>query len=60
MKRKKIDKIALILVLAGVFLIFTSACLNANKNVSDFAYVYDVVSTVGTIMIPVGVALILK
>ncbi len=63
-KSKKPDTAGIILIAIGVFLIFTSAALNtksnAPENISNSIYIYDVLSTVAIILIPCGVALILK
>jgi hypothetical protein len=44
----------------GVFLIFTSAVFNAGKTFSDFAYVYDIFSTAGIVLIFIGAAKSIK
>jgi len=60
MKEKKSYKQGFILVLIGVFFIFTSAVFNAGKTFSELAYIYDVFSTIGVIIVPIGVAMVIK
>lgn len=57
-----------IMLLLGILVIFLSAALNAvhnaefdaHSNLSHEVYIFDIISTVGVILIPVGLVLLLR